>query len=59
MPELFATDIDNCIKAVECLIIREEEHLIAENAGDTGWQYLEPFRATLNNLHYLRSIYVK
>ncbi len=54
---LFNTDITNCIKALEQFIIVEEEMLIAENAGDTGWQYLEPYRATLNNLQYLRSIY--
>ncbi len=54
---LFNTDITNCIKALEHFIIVEEEMLIAENAGDPGWKYLEPYRATLNNLQYLRSIY--
>ena len=54
---LFNTDVANCIKALEHFIIVEEEMLIAETAGDTKWQYLEPYRATLNNLNYLRSIY--
>ncbi len=54
---LFNTDISNCIKALEHFIIVEEEMLIAENSGDSGWQYLEPYRATLNNLQYLRGIY--
>tara|TARA_R110002012_G_scaffold10705_4_gene48508 strand:- start:760 stop:936 length:177 start_codon:yes stop_codon:yes gene_type:complete len=57
MPDMFTTDIDNCIKAMEYFIIIEEEGLIQENAGDSKWQYLEPFRATLNNLQYLKGIY--
>ena len=57
MSELFTTDIDNCIKAMQLFIIIEEEMLIHENAGDAQWQYLEPFRATLNNLQYLKGIY--
>ena len=59
MPELFITDIDNCIKAMEYFLIAEEEMLIRENAGDTPWQTLESFRATLNNLQYLKAIYGK
>ena len=57
MPDMFTTDIDNCIKAMEYFIIIEEEGLIQENAGDAKWHYLEPFRATLNNLRSLKGIY--
>ena len=57
MPELFTTDIDNCIETVQHFIITNEEKLIRDNAGDTQWQYLESFRATLNNLNYLKGIY--
>ncbi len=54
---MFNDDVSNCIKAMEHFIIVEEEMLIHENAGDTGWNELEPFRVTLNNLKYLEAIY--
>ena len=56
---LLSTDINNCVAALEYFIIMEEEVLISENAGDEQWQELETYRATLNNLNYLKGIYGK
>ena len=57
MNELFVSDINNCIDALEDYIIRWEDDLITHNAGDEEWNKLEPYKKTLNNLKYLLSIY--
>ena len=57
MNQMFSTDVSNCILALENHIICEEQDLIDKNAGDREWQELETYRATLENLRFMESIY--
>ena len=57
MNQLFSDDISNAIQALETYIIFEEEQLVRNNAGDTEWSKLDPFKKTLSNFLYLERIY--
>ncbi len=55
--KVFLEDLNNCMDVLEDYITTNENKLIDENAGDTEWQKLEKYKATLKNLEYLFSIY--
>ena len=50
-------DIVNSIHAIEYYITSIENELIKENAGDTEWNKLIPYKKTLENLKFMVSIY--
>jgi hypothetical protein len=55
--KVFLEDLNNCMDVLEDYIIKNENKLIDENAGDTEWQKLEKYKATLKNLEFMFSIY--
>ena len=57
MNQLFSQDIENCIHALQSYIIHEEDVLSSINASDSEWDELRPFKSTLTNLEYIKSIY--
>lgn len=57
MNQIFSDDIDNCITALEDYIITWEDALVIQNASDKEWEKLKPYKNTLNNMKFLKSIY--
>ena len=59
MMELFASDLNNSIEAIEYYITEWEQHLIKSNQGGTDgeWARIDGFKSTLNNLKLMRAIY--
>ena len=55
--KVFLEDLNNCMDVLEDYITTNENKLIDENAGDTEWQKLEKYKATLRNLEFMFSIY--
>jgi len=55
--KVFLEDLNNCMDVLEDYITTNENKLIDENAGDTEWQKLEKYKATLKNLEFMFSIY--
>jgi len=55
--ELFNSDIQNAITALECLIIDHEESAIKNNYDDLAWQRIEELKRTRENFKLLKSIY--
>ena len=55
--KVFQDDLNNCMDVLEDYITINENKLIDENVGDTEWQKLEKYKATLKNLEYMFSIY--
>lgn len=55
--KVFLEDLNNCMDVLEDYIIKNENELIDKNAGDTEWQKLEKYKATLKNLEFMFSIY--
>ena len=54
---LFSQDLNHSIIALKNYIITEEQRLIDTNAGGREWSEIEPFKASLQNLQYMASIY--
>ena len=57
MNDAFIDDIARAMDALEDFIIREENHLIDTNSGDSQWNALQKYKDTYQNFKYLVSIY--
>ena len=57
MNDAFIDDIARAMDALEDFIIREENHLIETNSGDSQSNALQKYKDTYQNFKYLVSIY--
>ena len=55
--DTFIDDVARAMDALEDFIIREENHLIDTNAGDSQWNALMKYKDTYQNFKCLISIY--
>ena len=55
--ELFNSDIQNAITALEHMIIDHEEEALKSNSGDKLWNRIEDLKRTRENFKLLKSIY--